>query len=58
MSWSRDARCLLFEMGCHLAGMDVLQAITGSDGLGSKDWELFPRSMEGAESRVPGDRAI
>lgn len=60
MSWSRNARLFPFEEGSYLPILDVLRAITESDGLDYKGWismELFSRTMAEPEPSVPAEHA-
>lgn len=60
MSWSRNARCFMYETerGAYLPVEKVARAII--DGLGYKGWvsmELFSRTMSDPRSEVPEEHA-
>ena len=60
MSWSRNARLFPFEKAGYLPIIDVLKAITDSDGLGYQGWislELFSRTMANPDPSCPREHA-
>lgn len=60
MGWSRNARLFPFEKGAYLPILDVLRAITDSDGLNYRGWislELFSRTLSEKDQSVPEEHA-
>ena len=57
MSWSRNARCFLFEEKGYLPVMAVLNAILSTGYKGPVSFELFSRTMNEAGSHVPDSHA-
>lgn len=60
MGWSRNARVFPFEDRGYMPILEVLEAITGDEGLGYKGWisfELFSRTMNEAGDEVPAEHA-